>query len=86
MHFINPDGSFNQTTIVRYTTEQLCKHGLKYTPEIQLCADVWIYPKEYFAPIGAISYEQIKITENTRTIHHYVSSWIEGRTANARVK
>lgn len=77
LHFINPNGSYNQKTIVAYTTEVLCKHGLKNIPGIQECAGVWIYPKEYFCPLDFIT-KELNITDNTRSIHLYSASWITG--------
>ncbi len=75
LHFINQNGSYNQKTIVSYTTEVLCKHGLKNVPGIQECAGVWIYPKEYFCPLNYVT-NKLKITNNTRSIHLYSASWI----------
>ena len=77
LHFINPNGSYNQKTIVAYTTEVLCKHGLKNVPGIQECAGVWIYPKEYFCPLDYVT-KELNITNNTRSIHLYSASWITG--------
>jgi mannosyltransferase OCH1-like enzyme len=74
LHFINSDGSLNQKTIVAYTSEILCRHGLKHTNQIQECAGVWIYPKEYFCPIDYNSGKK-ELTINTRTIHHYSATW-----------
>ena len=73
--FLNSDGTLNLKTVVSYTTEILVSHGLKNTKEIQECAGVWIYPKEYFCPKD---YEScvMTITDNTRTIHHYDGSWV----------
>lgn len=75
LSFVNPDGSYNCKTIVAYTTELLCRHGLQNTDEIQYCADFWIYPKDYFAPINVID-GKLNITSNTRTIHHYAQTWV----------
>lgn len=77
LHFINPNGSYNQKTIVAYTTEVLSKHGLKNVPGIQECAGVWIYPKEYFCPLDFMT-KELNITNNTRSIHLYSASWITG--------
>lgn len=77
LHFINPNGSYNQKTIVAYTTEVLRKHGLKNVPGIQECAGVWIYPKEYFCPLNYVT-KELNITDNTRSIHLYSASWITG--------
>lgn len=74
LHFVNPNGSYNQKTIVSYTTEMLCLYGLKNINEVQECADMWIYPKEYFCPIDCNSKKCI-ITKETRTIHHYAATW-----------
>ena len=75
LHFIKENGSFNVKTVVAYTTEILCKHGLMDTNEIQRVAEVWIYPKEYFCPIDYETKVFVE-TENTRTIHHYSASWV----------
>mgnify|MGYP001168502150 CR=1 FL=1 len=44
LHFSYPEGSLNLKTVVEYTTDLLCKHGLKNINEIQKCAGIWIYP------------------------------------------
>ena len=74
IHFLNQDGSCNQTTIVKYTTDLLKRHGLKDSDDIQCVAGIWIYPWDYFCPMGFETGE-LHITENTRSIHHYASSW-----------
>ncbi len=74
LHFLLGNGSFNLKTVVDYTTEFLCKHGLRSTNEIQECAGIWIYPKEYFCPIDYETNKRIE-TINTRTVHHYAASW-----------
>ncbi len=76
LHFVKADGSLNLKTVVEYTTELLCKHGLKNTNEIQKCVGVWIYPARYFCPINLVT-KKIHITEDTCTIHHYAASWID---------
>lgn len=75
LHFIKSDGSYNMKTIVPYTTEILSTYGLKCINGIQECGGIWIYPKEYFCPKDYKSHK-IKVTDNTRTIHHYDSSWL----------
>lgn len=74
LHFKRPDGSLNQTTIVKYTTEILCKHGLVNTPDIHTVAGINIYPCEYFCPLDYNTGNLI-ITKNTVSIHHYTASW-----------
>ena len=73
--FVNPDGTLNTTTVVKYTTDILTEYGLMNGNTIQNIAGIYIYPEEYFCPI---SYEtgKMTITENTRSIHHFSQSWI----------
>lgn len=75
LRFKNKDGSLNLKTIVEYTTEMLCKFGLRQINDIQECAGIWIYPKEYFCPKDCRT-KKIYMTENTVTIHHYDASWV----------
>ncbi len=74
-HFYNPDGSFNQTTVVEYTTNILKKYGYQSKNEIQFIDGIYIYPVDYFCPMNYQTGE-INITINSRTIHHYSSSWL----------
>lgn len=84
-HFLNSDGTLNTTTIVDYTSEILCRHGLRNTPDIQEVAGIWIYPHDYFAPKN-VDTKILTITKNTVSIHHYDASWAEwyDRTAGER--
>lgn len=75
LQFKRADGGLNLKTVVEYTTELLSAKGLKNVNEVQQVADVWIYPKEYFCPMDYQTNE-MNITENTRSIHHYAASWI----------
>ena len=75
LHFKNSDGSLNLKTVVQYTTETLVKHGLKNTNQVQKCASIYIYPREYFCPKN-IDTGKLEITENTYTIHHFDGSWL----------
>lgn len=74
-HFLNPDGSQCLTNIVQITTKELMANGLRNCKEIQECCGFFIYPKDYFCPVDYDTRE-IKITSNTRTIHHYAESWV----------
>ena len=72
--FLNDDGSLDLTTIVTRTTNILKRHGLENINELQIVADVNIYPVDYFCPID-MSSGRLIITENTHSIHRYVGSW-----------
>ena len=79
LSFINPDGTLCLTNVVEITTEFLKKCQLRNTDEIQQCCGFNIYPKDYFCPID-YSTRELKITPNTRTIHHYAESWLPKST------
>jgi hypothetical protein len=74
-HFISWRGKFSSTVVV-IATKLLQKHQNIDLDNITLCEGVYIYPDEYFDPMNYYT-KDITITENTRTIHHYTSSWVE---------
>ena len=61
-------------TVVERMTKILLRHGLKDDNDIQFIEGIYIYPSEYFCPLD-YGTGQMTITENTRSIHHYVASW-----------
>ena len=75
-HFVQVDGSFDQTTVVTRVTEILFEKGLQCVPGVQNVAGVTIYPAEYFNPKDFLT-GKITITENTRSIHHFGMSWYD---------
>lgn len=72
--FYRKDGSMNLMTVVDRVSAIFKKHGLKDSDEIQTVAGVTVYPSDYFCPINPATGE-LKITENTRSIHHYAATW-----------
>lgn len=75
LHFRNEDGTLNFKSVVHYTTETLCRHGLKNVNDVQECAGISIYPKDYFCP-KSYNDGKINLTKNTYAIHHFAGSWI----------
>lgn len=74
--FYNEDGSLGlQDTVVKRTTDVLRRHGLQESMEIQQVAGITIYPTDFFCPMH-VNTHQIKMTENTYSIHHYAASWV----------
>lgn len=72
--FFNEDGTHNTYTIVQRLTDILEKKGFSnLADEIVFFDDVWIYPSEFFCPMNYCG--ELRITENTRSIHYYDSSW-----------
>lgn len=76
----NEDNKEKYVTVVEYVTKLLCKRGLQNIKGIQCIDGIYIYPKEYFCPLSPVeSKNEIHITRNTRTIHHYAGSWLPYR-------
>ncbi|MBQ7363399.1 MAG: glycosyl transferase [Clostridia bacterium] len=74
-HFIMEDGSYNMTTNVVRITEPCLANGLKLNNKEQTVCGFTFKPMDYFCAKDAIS-DEVKVTENTYTIHHFNSSWI----------
>ncbi|MBO7427283.1 MAG: glycosyl transferase [Paludibacteraceae bacterium] len=74
IQFLHADGSLNLKTVVAYTTELLISKGLEVKSDTQCVEGIYIYPKEYFGPKDYLTNE-VNVTENTLTIHHYNASW-----------
>lgn len=74
IHYVKWNGK--TTGIVIYHTEKYLDYEHKEILEggIVRVNDMLIYPTEYFCPINYFKNET-NITENTRTIHHYMTSW-----------
>lgn len=73
-NFLLSDNSYNQTTIVTYTTQLLLSKGLKAIDEIQDVEGLTIYPREYFNPLDNNT-GRLHITPYTHSIHWYDASW-----------
>lgn len=78
-HFLCSNGTVKVQNIVEITTDYLMAKGLRNINGIQQCCGFTIYPKDYFCPIDYDTRE-LKITSNTRTIHHYAESWVPKST------
>jgi len=74
-HFIMEDGSYNMTTNVVRITEPCLANGLKLNNKEQTVCGFTFMPKDYFCAKDIIT-DEITVTENTYTIHHFNSSWI----------
>lgn len=74
LSFVQGDQKQNLKTVVEYTTEYLLEHGLQNTRLPQTVRGILIYPVEYFCPVSYTN--EISITPQTYTIHHYAGSWL----------
>ena len=80
-HFRRPDGTFDHTPSPKIQMHVFEALGYHPGPDKQKLGDVTIYPNEYFCPKNFRT-EEIHITENTFTIHHYLSSWLDEEEQN----
>ena len=74
--FILSNGSLNLKTVCARETEILIKHGLIQKNQIQLVADTYVFPTDYFCPLDNSTGELV-MTDNTYSIHHYLGSWLD---------
>ena len=74
-HFQKDENGSYETVVTR-VTNIILKHGDIYPDKITEVAGITIYPPEYFCPLSYYTGE-MKITENSRSIHHYMASWVK---------
>ena len=82
-HFITWSGNFTGTVVTTTTNHLLGKTCINKN-EINEYEGIFIYPDEYFDPMNFYT-KEITITENTRTIHKYATTWNMGER-NSRLK
>lgn len=75
-HFLKPDGTQNEITVVMHVSDILRKHGWNETKAniITRIEGINIYPEDYFCPQNYFTGDT-KITCNTVSIHHYSMTW-----------
>ena len=84
--FLLDSGELNTGyTIVHRTSDLLKKDGLKEVNEKQSIDGINIYPKEYFCPKDVRTLE-LKVTENSYTIHHFDASWVNKHTKKMMIE
>lgn len=67
-----PDTANNSTQLF---AKHITFNKIEKIGNVLCCDGLYIYPKEYFCPLGYVS-RKLKITENTRTIHWYDATWL----------
>lgn len=73
LHFVY--SSANLKTVVEHTTGLFMNHDIEPCVNgIMYVAGVYIYPADFFSPKSFVT-KKIKITNNTRTIHHFAGTW-----------
>ena len=75
-HFLLSNGQFDLTPNTKTITEHLVKSGFLLNNSYQEHRGVIsMYPKDFFCPKSWVTNE-LHITENTHTIHHFNGSWV----------
>ena len=75
-HLYTWSGKLTETIVAR-TTRFLSQYKKKKVADgIYKVADIYIYSPEYFCPKNYYTGE-LHITANTRSIHHYTSTWVK---------
>lgn len=84
-HFKMTNGSFDVTPCPASNTVPLIELGLVIGKDshkrIQQIGDMVVYPSDYFCPISWDDKSYINITNNTYSIHHFSSSWMDERAS-----
>ena len=74
--FVKEDGTYDNTPCPERDTSVFIKYGFKEENSLQVLSDnIVCLPTEYLSPKDYLS-EELCITENTRTIHHFAESWM----------
>lgn len=77
LRFIKPDGSYDITTNVQRMGDRMVENGLVANGVPQYI-EKWglrVYPFDFFSPLT--STRVMRMSENTYSIHHFASSWVE---------
>ena len=72
-HFLKPDGTFDQTTNVKFVSERMREHGFTQNGIEQDYKDLHIFPVDYFCPLQTTG-EYLR-TENTYCESRGLGSW-----------
>lgn len=77
LSFVEENSKGTYKTVVDYTSELLSSHGMVEEDGIQIVDGINIYPKDFFSPLEHVN--QLRITENTRSIHFFAGTWVTGK-------
>ena len=77
------NGAPDLTTNVKTITDLLTPKGFLPNNQFQEVAGLALYPYDYFCPRDIHTME-IRVTENTYTIHHFAGSWLSEEDAERR--
>lgn len=73
-HFLLSDGTENTLTVCVRETALFTERGLLLNGKTQTVAGVTVYAPDFFCPLNYTT-GKLRLTENTRSIHHYSGTW-----------
>mgnify|MGYP003320684427 CR=1 FL=1 len=74
--YILANGKTDTTTNVVTITNLCLKLGLEQNDNFQIINGFALYPHDWFCPKNCMT-NQIELTENSHTIHHFAGSWLD---------
>ena len=72
-----PDGTRDPYTMIPMVTHIMKSKGLNGFVSVQDVEGIYIYAPDYFNPLDDAT-GRLRMTENTRTIHWFMKSWMPG--------
>jgi hypothetical protein len=81
--FYKAGGKLNLTDCTKYQTHVLKKYGFVYANRPQMAAGMRIYPTDVLSPMDYLCHPAA-YTPNTRAVHHFDASWLDGDDARKR--
>ena len=72
-----PDGSRNPYSMIPMVTDIMKSKGLNGMGSVQNVEGIFVYAPDFFNPLDDAT-GRLKKTENTRTIHWFMKSWMTG--------
>lgn len=82
LSFWLPSGEWNKYTMIPLVTDILNQDGLIESVSIQEVDGIIIYPPEFFNPLDDAT-GRLMITDNARTIHWFMKSWMTNCRVNS---
>lgn len=74
IHYVKWNGK-GSGIVLRHTERLLdYEHKEVFSDGVVLVSGMFVYPTDYFCPLNYFT-NKMCITENTRSIHHYMTSW-----------
>lgn len=73
--FVLSDGNLNLETVCLRETKILSRYGLVPNNKFQIICNTHVFPSDFFCPYDN-SCNELNITSNTYSIHHYLGSWL----------